>query len=583
MRRLSIIISLSLFTFLFLGCGKDEKQTRTQSVQPDTAARVFTDGRFGYVIEGGSVTVVADAALGVALGLRLVDVIDGEIVSQEMIDDAFVEVILSHGTTTTSTTRIMDDGVILQEVSTVDQPSDATFELPESTSLSTEDLTWNINYTQIENGGDFWFERRISPSTLTQPRPHAAKLTILGSESDQALVDRAMKGLIDSTHPWYPISFNPFGATSDGYEFHFYWDADVYMLPALLILEPRRAATIARYRLDTLPQARRNFDEWVDQGMPTATHRQQGSFRISQSAFRPAMYAWQADIDGVEQGIGETRYAHHATGSVALGVELAAAFGLVDSTRTRDFLRSISSYYLLRASTHSSGLYTIADTVSPDEWTVTDVDLYTNSLAEKYAQIQVPNMEFVRPKDEKGFLNFAGVPPPNYKQESGLLAAFPLQDARAEAQAMHLLERFGNHISPTGPAMSYGVQTVIQSRFGSPDEALTKWRNYVERFTVQPGQQIGEFDPSVAPARTVFVTGCADMLNGVLYGFLGIRIDDRDPGEKPFKTRLNRGFWLSVSPNLPAAWDGIVVEPVKLSGVTYRITATHSEVKVEPL
>lgn len=589
MRRLqnTLWFSAVVLALLLLGCGSGKRDAATQPSEPDTAPRIFTDGRFGYAIEAGSVTVVADAAEGVAHGLLLVDVHGGTLLSQEMIEDAFVETLKTDYGKTVISTRISPSGVIQQDFQFIGTDYIRFRGISEEGGLGVNDVTWTYTYERVPSLETdlpgFRYVRVITPDTLTQTRPESATITILGSDSDQVLVGRAMEGLIESTHPWYPLSFNPFGATSDGYEFHFYWDADVYMLPALMILEPRRAATIARYRLDTLPQARQNFDDWVEQGMPTATQRQQGSFRISQSAFRPAMYAWQADISGAEQGIGQTRFAHHATGSVALGVELAAAFGLVDSARTRDFLRSISSYYLLRASRHSSGLYTIADTVSPDEWTVTDVDLYTNSLAERYAQIQAPTMEFVRPKDAQGFLNFAGDPPPNYKQESGLLAVFPLQDPRAEAQAMHLLTRFGDDISPSGPAMSYGVQTVVRARFGSPDEALTKWRDYVQRFTVSPGLQIGEFDPSAGPARPVFVTGCADMLNGVLYGFLGIRIDDRDPGDKPFKARLNRGHWLSISPNLPAEWDGIVLEPLSISGVKYRVTATHSELKVDRL
>lgn len=57
------------------------------------------------------------------------------------------------------------------------------------------------------------------------------------------------------------------GLTSDSYAGLVFWDADLWMLPGLLVLHPEHAASINNYRYKMLPQARENAEEY---GLPGA-------------------------------------------------------------------------------------------------------------------------------------------------------------------------------------------------------------------------------------------------------------------------------------------------------------------------
>lgn len=59
------------------------------------------------------------------------------------------------------------------------------------------------------------------------------------------------------------------GLTSDSYAGLVFWDADLWMLPGLLVLHPEHAASINNYRYRLLPQARKNAKEY---GLPGALY-----------------------------------------------------------------------------------------------------------------------------------------------------------------------------------------------------------------------------------------------------------------------------------------------------------------------
>jgi len=48
------------------------------------------------------------------------------------------------------------------------------------------------------------------------------------------------------------------GLSSTGYKGHVFWDMDLWMLPAILILRPQIAKSMIQYRYDRLNAAKKN-------------------------------------------------------------------------------------------------------------------------------------------------------------------------------------------------------------------------------------------------------------------------------------------------------------------------------------
>jgi hypothetical protein len=84
-------------------------------------------------------------------------------------------------------------------------------------------------------------------------------------------------------------------------------------------------------------------------------------------------------------------------------------------------------------------------------------------------------------------------------------------------------------------------------------------------------------------ARTYFYTGAAGMLNTVLYGFCGFRIDEKPVESALYTSKLKSGAFLCIKPNLPAAWKKISLKRVYWDGVPHDVQILGSSVTVTAL
>ena len=96
------------------------------------------------------------------------------------------------------------------------------------------------------------------------------------------------------------LSISPMGLSGLGYNGHIFWDADTWMFPALLMLQPKLAESLIDYRYNRLETAKKNAFE----------HGYQG-----------AMYPWESSDSGFEEtpvwALAGT-FEHHISGCVAL-------------------------------------------------------------------------------------------------------------------------------------------------------------------------------------------------------------------------------------------------------------------------
>ena len=96
------------------------------------------------------------------------------------------------------------------------------------------------------------------------------------------------------------LSISPMGLSGLGYNGHIFWDADTWMFPALLMLQPKLDESLIDYRYNQLETAKKNAFE----------HGYQG-----------AMYPWESSDSGFEEtpvwALAGT-FEHHISGCVAL-------------------------------------------------------------------------------------------------------------------------------------------------------------------------------------------------------------------------------------------------------------------------
>lgn len=415
------------------------------------------------------------------------------------------------------------------------------------------------------------------------------RIEIGGPAEDQRALDSFLFYLRTSTPSDGTFSLGPYGLSSRTYNGHTFWDADVWLFPALALLDPVRAKSVPNYRIRTAYGAERNFKRrlsWFRE--PPA--------ETDVLPIPAIQYPWESAVSGLEVSPTETKQQHHVTGSVLWGLNLASDLGLADAKVVQELGEKAANFYVARSvQTKSSQIglppiqakdltyRTILQVVSPDEHYFGDHDLYTNAVAEwiiKTFKNQGPRFPpFYLPTDGKSYLNYHGDRLKGYKQTSGLLAAFPLQNPDVEAGALQMLDRFADKVSKNGPAMSDSIHATIWARLGEPDKAYAAWKSSWEDFVKAP---FFLFSEKRARPSTYFTTGAAGALNTVLYGFVGIRIDDKPRPNSKFEIQLKNGRWLSIKPNLPKEWRSVKIRGLTVLGQRYTVQVDSDSVEVIP-
>lgn len=398
------------------------------------------------------------------------------------------------------------------------------------------------------------------------------------NEDDEFIV-RSFLHHLNTLIPTSGAPIGPMGLSSDIYNHRMFWDADIWMFPALSLLNPEVAKAIPDFRIAHAKHAEFNF---------------QRALSWARNAPKPAdlagidaiQYPWESESDGLEKSPTETKQQHHITGSVMFMLDQAAALGLADAKKVDEIGRKAANFYEWRA-TYPSGKITsggtaeLHQTISPDEFKLANNDRYTNVLAEYVIRRWKPESKikrFVRPEKDGIPLNYDDDRGRGYKQACGVLAIYPLQDPESERFAWEMLNLYADNVIPNGPAMSDSIHSTIWARLGDHERAYWAWRRSWVDYTNHP---LMLFSEKKSSDRTYFCTGAAGCLQTVLYGFLGFRLDSKKQPGAAWSIPLKNGRVLSVKPNLPMAWNRVKLRFTVL-GKTYRLEATHSGTQVTP-
>jgi alpha,alpha-trehalose phosphorylase len=163
------------------------------------------------------------------------------------------------------------------------------------------------------------------------------------------------------------------GLTGEGYEGHYFWDAEVFMLPVLATLAPELARAMLLYRYRTLDHARRHARE-LDHP-------------------RGALYAWRT-ISGDECS------SYFPSGSAQYHINAAVAWAIrlyVDASGDEAFLLAHGAEMLFETariwlqighfSARHGGAFCIHEVTGPDEYSaLVDNNHYTNRMAQRHLQ-----------------------------------------------------------------------------------------------------------------------------------------------------------------------------------------------------
>jgi trehalose/maltose hydrolase-like predicted phosphorylase len=314
------------------------------------------------------------------------------------------------------------------------------------------------------------------------------------------------------------------------------------MYPALLLLQPKIAASLVEYRYQRLETARHN---------------------AASQGYKGAMFPW----DSAASGNDETPvwalsgpFEHHITADVAI-----AAWNYYCVTQDKTWLREkgypilkeTADFWASRVERNGPGHYDILNVVAADEWAENvDNNAFTNAAARANLQYATdaakllditPNPDWMTVRNNIPILRFedgttkehASYNGEKIKQADVNLLAYPLKEVTAPSAIRKDLEYYLPRVGE-GPAMTHAIFSILYSRLGSPEKA---YKTLKEGYTPNLRPPFGVMAETATGNNPYFATGAGGVLQALLNGFGGLEITPA--GITQLKT------------NLPARWHSL--------------------------
>lgn len=367
---------------------------------------------------------------------------------------------------------------------------------------------------------------------------------------------------------------SPFMLSNSSYFGHVFWDSDIWVFPALALLDPNRARVIPQYRLGHVTGAQLNakstLKKWPEQ------------FSHPELIEHAAQFPWESSVSGNETVRSSSEKEIHISASVLFGLQMAADLGLADQKAVSNLGKLVANFYLARSIPGRDGKLELKDVMSPDENFTGDNDLYTNMLAQWVVDQYAPEVRarFYMPRDEKTFLTYDGDRLKKYKQAAALLTVYPLGNPLAVADASKMFDRFAGKTISSGPAMTDSIDAIVATKIGRTSTAYDTWRKGWFDFTRHP---LLLFSEKRKMAKTYFLTGAAGSIQTVLYGFVGLHLSEKKDEKSIWSKQLKSGKWIGITPSIPKQWKSIFLHGLTLDGVRYDLQVTRSGVAASKL
>lgn len=422
------------------------------------------------------------------------------------------------------------------------------------TGLLTTDFAGNhASYSEPGSKGGFWQRLWLD-----------SDITIEDDPISQQLTHAFLFYTLESIDPTKSFSVAPFGLSSDLYNGHVFWDADTWIMPALLPQFPQYARAIVRYRFAHLKQA----DKIVNHSTV-------------------ANYPWESADSGKELAPAEFAAERHINADVAISAWQYYLWTGDSTALNRDIwplLRDTANYWCSRVTKQRDGAYHILHVLSPDETAgIVDDDAYTNadaklnltyaiSAAEAVHVMPNPQWKLIASRIYMPWNRALGIPSEyagvnsdrlQAKQGDLILLLFPLKINMSQQESVRLIAYSKTHTIQNGPAMTSSMTATSEARMGDTTEAYSdytqSWRPFIR----------GSFDAFAekrSSNRTYFITGMCGSLQTILYGFAGLSVNSGPISRMATRIDTVDGVTLSADPHLPAKWKSLTIRGIKFRG-----------------
>lgn len=381
-------------------------------------------------------------------------------------------------------------------------------------------------------------------------------IVIEGDPQSQQDVHSMLYHLYAFTRAGTGYSLSPMGLSGLGYNGHVFWDADVWMFPALLVMHPELAKTMVEYRFNRLEEAKHN----------AFSH-----------GYKGAMFPWESAESGVEETpvwALSGPFEHHITADVAI-----AAWNYFCVTQDTAWLRregwpilsATADFWASRVERNGPHHYDINNVVAADEWAENvDNDAFTNAAAIANMRYAINaakilglqwNIDWQNVADNIPILKMSNGITMEHAQYKGEgikqadvnLLAYPLKMITDTTQIREDLEYYSTRVPNEGtPAMTQGIFALLYSRLGDGEKAYHWFKEAYEPNLNPPFRVIAETKGGTNP---YFATGAGGILQSVLMGFGGLDITSK--GITQIKTTL------------PKQWKSLTLKGIGVDKKTY--------------
>jgi trehalose/maltose hydrolase-like predicted phosphorylase len=384
------------------------------------------------------------------------------------------------------------------------------------------------------------------------------------------------------------------GLSGPGYSGHVFWDADVFMLPAVAAMDPAAGAAMIRYRLRRLDAARA---------------------RARAAGLCGARFPWESAASGQDVTPRSGRLAgrrvpiltgqleEHITADVAWAAAHYASWTGLHAPAVGPLLAETARYWASRCRVDAAGRAHIDAVIGPDEYHErVDDNAFTNVMARwnLRAGADAAGRAGIDPAETRQWRELAdrlvdGYDPATsrYEQFAGYFALEPLlitdvavppvaadlllgRDRVARSQVIKQPDvLMAHHLVPDqlapgslGPNLDYydprtahgsslspAITASLLARAGRPDEALA---------TLRMALELDLDDLTGMTGAGLHMANLGGVWQAVVFGLAGVGV---------------RAGVLNVDPRLPGAWDGLQLR-FRCLGRRVRLDITHDRTQI---
>jgi protein-glucosylgalactosylhydroxylysine glucosidase len=383
-------------------------------------------------------------------------------------------------------------------------------------------------------------------------------ITIEGDAQSQQDIHSMMYHLYSFVREGTSLSPSPMGLSGLGYNGHVFWDTELWMYPALLVLHPELGKSMVEYRYERLEAAKKN---------------------AFGKGFKGAMYPWESAASGVEETpvwALSGPFEHHITADVGI-----AAWSYYCVTQDKIWLKekgwpvmsAIADFWASRVERNGPGKYDIKNVVAADEWAENvDNNAFTNAAAKAVLQHATEAAKILGLVPDADWMNVASNIP-ILKSENGVtrehasyngegikqadvnLLSYPLKEITDPKQIRKDLEYYETRVPNEGtPAMTQAVFTTLYARLGDGEKA---WHFFQDAYIPNLNPPLRVIAETKGGLNPYFSTGAGGIVQSILMGFGGLEI-------------TSKGI-IQVPSALPKNWKSLTITGIGAEKKTFTV------------